>query len=325
MLQGLTDTQDLFAFQDESPLLTVLSFGAGQDSTALLYKYINDPSFRAKYAPNDFLVVQSDTGDEFDETYEHVKYIKQKCLEHGIEFVFLTNDLGYHTGDWQTLQGFYKAKSAIGSKAYPKICSQRLKIDPIYRFLEDYVGNKYGVKTGNKKGLRQFAKESGKIRMIIGIAKNEEKRTSDAADNKARWYRESIEHSYPLIDLGMGRSECQQYIKSVGEAVPLPSNCKMCPFLSTAELEYLRRFEPQALEQWVGHEKRKLDKWSHLEKIETVTKSGKTKIENKNFGVWGKVYLPAMIQKVKDEFADWSDERVRDYRMSHGHCVSTSF
>ncbi len=105
--------------------------GAGQDSTALLYKYINDPAFKEKYAPNDFLVVMSDTGDEFDETYAHVKYLKQKCAEHDIEFTFITRDMGYHTGDWQSLQHFYKAKSAIGSKAYPKICSQRLKIDPI--------------------------------------------------------------------------------------------------------------------------------------------------------------------------------------------------
>ncbi len=161
--------------------------------------------------------------------------------------------------------------------------------------------------------------------MIIGIAKNEEKRTTDANDNKAKWYRDSIEHSYPLIDLQMDRTGCQRYIRSVGEKVPLPSNCKMCPFLSEEELEYMRRFEPQALAQWVNHEKAKLDKWQHLERIETVSNSGKIKIENKNFGVWGTKYLPEMILLVKVKFVEWSDERVRDYRMSHGHCVASTF
>ena len=316
---------DLFAPQNDEPRLTVLSMGAGQDSTALLYRYINDPEFRTKYAPNDFVVIMSDTGNEHDETYQTVRYLQKKCEDHGIEFVFITNDMGYHTGDWQSLQHFYKVKGAIGSKAYPKICSQRLKIDPIYRFLEDYVGKRYGVKVGRKAGLKQFAKESGKIRMIIGIAKNEEKRMSSAEDNKASWYRESITHSYPLVELGMDRAACQEYIKSVGEEVPLPSNCIFCPFASLEEIEWLRRNYSESLNEWVALEKAKLNKWRHLDAIEVKTKSGKTKIENRNLGVWGKRYLPEIIETAKEKFADWSDERVHEYRMSHGHCVSTSF
>ena len=317
--------EDLFSCVNDEPKLTVLSMGAGQDSTALLLKYINDPAFKTKYAPNDFLVVMSDTGDEFDETYAHVQHLQNICKKEGIEFTFITNDMGYHTGDWQSLTHFYEAKDAIGSKCYPKICSQRLKIDPIYRYLEDYVGNKYGVRTGRKTGLRQFAKESGKIRMMIGIATKEEKRTTKAEDNKARWYRESIEHSYPLIDLNMDRAACQDYIRSVGETVPIPSNCKRCPFLSEEELEYMRRFESQALLEWVHYEQNKLNRWKHLEQSEVITKTGEIKIENKNFGVWGKKYLPEMIELVKDKFADWTDDQIIEYRMSHGHCVASSF
>ena len=78
----------------------------------------------------------SDTGDEFDETYETVEETKLLCKKHNIEFTFITNDMGYHKGDWQSLTHFYKAKSAVGSKAYPKICSQRLKIDVIYNYFE---------------------------------------------------------------------------------------------------------------------------------------------------------------------------------------------
>lgn len=52
--------------------LTLLSFGAGQDSTAILLKLIHDADFRTKYAPQDLIVVFSDTGDEHDETYAHL-------------------------------------------------------------------------------------------------------------------------------------------------------------------------------------------------------------------------------------------------------------
>lgn len=37
--------------------LTVLSFGGGQDSTAILYKIILDPAFRSKWVYGDFIVV----------------------------------------------------------------------------------------------------------------------------------------------------------------------------------------------------------------------------------------------------------------------------
>ena len=317
---------DLFSLDtSDAAKLTVLSMGLGQDSTALLYKYAYDTEFRKHYAPNDFLVIFSDTGNEFDETYRHLEHVKAFCKLQDIEFVHLTADMGYHSGDWQSLEHFYNAKSAIGSKAYPKICSQRLKIDPIYRFLEDFPAKRYRVKAGKKKGFRQFAKESGKIRMRIGIAANEEKRMSEASDRKERWYRESIEHCYPLVDLNMNRQGCQEYIRSVGHDVPIPSNCMMCPFLSLEELEYLRRFCPEALEKWVHYESKKLEKWKHLDSVPVVSSSGKTSIVNKNLGVWGKKYLPEVIEEAREKFSKWTDERIREYRMSHGHCVASAY
>lgn len=59
------------------PRLTVLSYGAGRDSTALLSLYVFDPAFRARYAPSRFLLIFSDTSDEHVHTYaylnDHVK------------------------------------------------------------------------------------------------------------------------------------------------------------------------------------------------------------------------------------------------------------
>jgi 3'-phosphoadenosine 5'-phosphosulfate sulfotransferase (PAPS reductase)/FAD synthetase len=319
---------DMFYSGEESAKLTVLSMGMGQDSTALLYKYVYDKEFRDKYAPNDFLVIFADTGNEFPQTYDHLAEVKLFCIKHEIAFVHLTPAMGFHTGDWQSLEHFYETKEAVGSKAYPKICSQRLKIEPIYRYLEVYLGDKYGVRVGKKVGFRQFAAEFGKIRMMIGIAKNEEKRMSDASQRKERWYSESIEHQYPLVDLQMDRKACQDYIKSVGHKVPIPSNCMMCPFLSEEELEYLRRFEPAALEKWIYFEKRKLHRWSHLESV-PVNKGTDTTPRivyvNKNLGVWGKKYLPEMVNIVAEKFKAWTDDMIIDYRMSHGHCVASAY
>lgn len=325
MVPQVSDLSFQDALDHGGPLLTVLSYGAGQDSHTLLLKYIHDPGFRNAYAPNHFKVIMSDTGNEFDETYHTVEHARKLCQQHGIDFTFITSDMGYHTGEWQSLPAFYEAKSAIGSVCYPKICTQRLKIGPIYSYLEDFLSEKYGVRHGKKSGFRSFAKRYGKIRMLIGIADGEQKRMSSAAENKARWYRESVEHSYPLVELRYNRQACQDYIRSMGEKVPIPSNCKMCPYLAPQELEYLRRFEPDSLSQWVGYEQAKLHKFRHLDSVEITNRHGKTTIENKNYGVFGKIYLPEMIEKVKREYASWSDAQIRDYRNSHGHCVASVY
>lgn len=82
--------------------LTFLFFGAGQDSSALLEMLLDDKVFRDQYAPNDFLVLMSDTGDEFDATYKHVRLVQTRCVEAGVEFVFLTSDMGYHSPNWKS-------------------------------------------------------------------------------------------------------------------------------------------------------------------------------------------------------------------------------
>ena len=144
--------------------------GLGQDSTALLYKYVYDPAFRKKYAPNDLLVIFSDTGNEYKETYQHLKFLMLFCVKHQIDFACITPDMGYHTGDWQSLPHFFETNKTIGSKVYRKICSQRLKIGPIYRYVEDYLMSVYKVPGGRKRAYHEFYKLYGKIRVIIGYA-----------------------------------------------------------------------------------------------------------------------------------------------------------
>jgi hypothetical protein len=321
---------DLFAPAGNQ--LTVLSYGGGQDSSALLEMYLGDPSFREKYASGDVLIIMSDTGDEFPRTMEHVRETQARCAEAGVEFVLITADMGYHSESWKNLRHFYRTKGTIGSKAFPKTCSDRLKVQPIYRFLEQWLADRYGVKCGRKAGIREFAARFGKIRMMIGIAKGEESRGADPAKNPHRWYRESIEPIYPLIDLGMDRAACQELLHSKGMYV-IPSNCKACPFLSLPELEYLRRFHPEDLLDWVGLEAAKLAKHSDKNAVIATDKAGnpklgrdgKPKVENKNYGVFGVTALPAKVREAKDAYASWSDERIAEYRYSHGHCVATTY
>lgn len=293
--------------------LTVLSFGGGQDSTALLYKYVYDIDFKSRYAPNDFLVIMSDTGDEHPQTYEHVEKIKSFCADQGIEFLHITPDLGFHSESWQSLRGFYNEKKGVGSKAFPKTCTDRLKIQPIYQALEDWIGKKYSLEVGRKKAFYQFTEKYGQISMIIGIAKGEEKRMAVGEDIH-KWRRVSINTIYPLVDLGMDRKGCQDYIASTGNTVPMPSNCILCPFLNEIELLWLFKFMPTDYDDWVRIEHNKIEK---------CRDQGLD--DDRNLGVWGKKRLPEVLEIAKIKHGHMTNDELNDYKMSHGHCVMSKY
>jgi hypothetical protein len=313
-------------FEAQHPTLTVFSFGAGQDSACIRELLIGDPDFRAKYAPGRLLVLMSDTGDEHDDTYIEVERSKKRFKEHGIEFHFITADMGYHAKSWQSLRHFYRSKTTIGSKAFSKSCTDQLKIKPLYSFLESWLSREYGVQTGRKKGFYEFAATHSRVRVLIGLAAGEEKRIADQAKNPNKWFRECIEVAYPLIDLGMNRQDCQDYVRQADQIVPPPSNCVLCPWCSLTELEYMRRFDPVNLSEWIALEKAKLDKYAHLNRVPVYKKGGEIEgYKNKNLGVFGVKSLPIKVEEARLKHLDWSDEQIRDYKFSHGHCTSSRY
>jgi 3'-phosphoadenosine 5'-phosphosulfate sulfotransferase (PAPS reductase)/FAD synthetase len=306
--------------------LTVLSFGAGQDSTAILYRLIYEPFFKKTYAPGDLIVVMADTGNEHPKTIAHRKWVQTLCAKKKIPFYFITGDMGHTSPSWSKgLKGFYRSANAIGSKAFPKTCTDKLKITPIYNWLEQYVHTTYSTeKVGLKRALQEFAKKYGKIDMLLGIAAGEEKRASTNEDSIAIWMRLAINKVYPLIDLGLDRQACQDYIKSTGWTVPPPSNCMICPFMSLQELLYLWRVWPFEYEEWVELEVNKIKANAYKGDLTKAVSQKTGKIVD-NLGVWGKKLLPEMLIIAEEKYGHMTIEELEDYKMSHGHCVKNKF
>lgn len=291
--------------------LTVLSHGMGQDSTTILEILINNPVLRELYAPEDLVVIFAETNDEHKETYDHLVQTVKRCQEHNIPFIHVHPDMGFHTGNWQGLREFYRATKTVGSKAFPKTCTDKLKLQPIYKCLEQYLGDVYGVATGRKKGFYEFTKYYGKIDVLIGIAKGEEKRIADPTKDPHKWKRENINIVYPLIDLGIDRAGCHDLLTFYRRPIPLPSNCVLCPFMSLQELLYLWRFLPEDYYDWVDIERIKIE--DNLDK------------GDRNLGVWGKKLLPQMLKEAEAKFGHLTDEELLDYKNSHGHCVASKY
>lgn len=298
--------------------LTVLSFGGGQDSTAILYAIRHNLEWRNKFAPEDFVVVMSDTGDEHPSTVQHVSEVWQWCHCHGIEFVHLTPDKGFHGSTWKSLRGQFELNSSVGMKRGAKSCTDQLKIRPIYRWLESYVSSRYGIESKNngkgKSAIIEYAKQNGKIKMLIGIAKGEEKRMATPSDADPIWRSSSIEIQYPLIHFGLDRKGCQDLIASYGYKVPTPSNCVLCPFMSKVELLWLSRRMPEDLQQWIRYEDRKIQKYE-----------SQGVDPKKNLTVWGTKRLAQVVAEAETEFGHMTDDQLDEYKMSHGHCVSSKY
>lgn len=300
-----------------APALTVLSLGGGQDSTALAYRLRCDPDFRRRWAPGRLLTIFVDTLDEHDETYSHLDYLQEFYDEWGEEFVRITPGQGYHTGDWTGgLLGFYRAKSAIGSKCYPKTCTDRLKIQPFYRYLAARLACEHALPATHpvwkgKGPLVEFARRFGRVRVLIGFARGEESRVS-SDDAMRPWMRQSVERSFPLIDLGWDRSDCVSYMRREGLPVPPPSQCRHCPFKSERELLWTARRYPAVYSEWVDLEAQKLQKWGHLE-------------PDRNLGVFGRRPLPVVLADAAERYKDMSDADLDEYRMTHGHCIRSAF
>lgn len=292
--------------------LTVFSFGGGQDSTAVLYKLVHDPAFRKRYAPNKLLIIMSDTGDEHPKTYLHIEKIKKFCKDHNLEFYFITKDMGYHSATWQTLHFQFRKNSTIGSVAYPQTCTDNLKVKVIDRFVEAWIKKTYGYTGKRKKAYWEFFSDHGKINLILCFGANEGRDKKESAFD-GKWKQKTVQRIFPLVEIGWDRIECQDYIKLLGYEIPPPSNCMTCFYMSLQELLWLYRFMPAEYSKWVDMEKAKIDKYNE-------------KGVEKNLGVFGTVKLiPDKLKQAEEKYGHWTDQRLEEYKMSHGHCVKSKY
>ncbi len=405
--QKILDEIDFASLKNPLPekhQLTVLSFGGGQDSTTILHLLVEEPAFRKKYAPNDLLLIMSDTGNEHPSTYQHVDRMMRYAKKNNIEFTLLTPDKAYHSDKWQDLKSFYRRTNTVGSKGgFKKTCTDNLKLQPIYKYLEDYIHEKYDLdKKGGKRAFNEYAEKHGKILMMIGISKGEESRrikytekfyqskglkisieglskekikikerdekrklsknkwllkearpikdpegkfliipvnsdypkdqphepkelTFDGKFPEPLWKKNSLTVQYPLIDMGIDRFAAQTYISSIGETIPLPSNCMICPYLSDSELVWLEKFYPEEYKDWVEIEANKIEKYKDdLEPKKNLGVSGAVKKDNKT-GIWAAERLPQVLERAKKKTCDMTDEELFEYKMTHGHCVASQY
>jgi hypothetical protein len=244
------------------------------------------------------------------------KYLEERLKERDdTEFAWVTPDMGHHRDSWPSLIEHWEESNTIGSKKMPKSCSENLKSSVIYKYLEERIGELFGFETGRKRALYSYKDRFGPIPVMLGIAAGEESRAS-GNDNGPKWMQRTVRRIYPLIEMGMDRSDCQDKLRELGADVPRPSLCQHCPFKKEADLLLMKERQPEELEKWIELEQQKLNAWE-----DRCEERG---IENST--VWGDGRtLPEVIEDAEEKYEDSTTEEIADQAFREGHCVGTTY
>jgi hypothetical protein len=289
---------------------------------------IHNEKFRRQYAPNDkFIVVMADTGGEHSYTYAHAAICEKLCKSHNIPFKMIRSKDGFHTKAWPNIYAPQIRKQ--GEKYKPtmvqlgtKSCTDKLKIGPIYKFLDEWINDEYGynfpVRTTRgcgKRALRKYAEEYGDIEVLIGFAKGEEKRSEkslklEATQKKGTEWTKHLSRKFPLLDHGMTRSDCQAYLKEMGFGHVMPSNCVLCPYMSEPELLWLYRTKPDMFDVWVSIEEEKLKRYAGAPKNYGVYCNKKTLVDKINIAI--------------EKYDHMTDDELWEHKKNHG-CPTNVF
>ncbi|NRA62952.1 MAG: hypothetical protein HRU19_00630 [Pseudobacteriovorax sp.] len=220
----------------------VLSLGAGVQSSCLAWLYETE---KLENLP-DFAIF-ADTGAEPESVYKYLEYLQANIKS----FPIYTTSKGNIALD-TILNSRFATPPFFIKKPNGKIgmglrqCTGDYKIKAVQSKIRDVLGYK------PRKHMKH------KIEVILGISTDEIERMKES---RVKW----ISNSYPLIDGNFSRTDCLEFIKSIGKRLPPKSACWLCPYRSNESWLELKDASPKDFEKAVSFDKfiRNLPKLHH--------------------------------------------------------------
>jgi len=218
--------------------LRVLSLGGGvQSSTlALMAAHGDVESFDA--------AIFADTQAEPSEVYEWLDYLEAK-LPFPVKRVTAGSLLADSTKIRTSRSGRRYVNARIpafvtsenGKGLLGRQCTRDYKIAPVARELRRMMG---------RRSIRSTA--GILVNLAIGISRDEAQRMKPSP---FPW----VEHYWPLVDMGITREGCLEWMRAHGYKQPPRSACVFCPFHSDAEWRRLADTLPNEFERAVAFER----------------------------------------------------------------------
>ncbi|MEU0634412.1 phosphoadenosine phosphosulfate reductase [Streptomyces sp. NPDC005989] len=182
------------------------------------------------------LFLMANVGDDSENpgTLRYVEeYARPYAAEHGIELVVL--DRVKRDGTTETLLGRLTRE---GSRSLPIPVRMSNGAPGTRSCTADFK-----IKVTAKELKRRGATAAAPATIGIGISVDEIHR----ANNRRTEPHELI--TYPLLDLGLRRTDCARVIREAGLPVPPKSSCYFCPFHRPETWHDMRRNEPDLFEK----------------------------------------------------------------------------
>lgn len=222
----------------------ILSLGAGVQSSCLALMAEHN-----LVTPKPSFAVFADTQAEPQAVYDYIEYL-EKQLSYPIYKVTAGNledeaitikkatdqSKMYKEGEEYSIiqiPVFGKMPNGKITAAIGRKCTRDYKIRPIQRFIKKQLNiNTY------------LRKNKGVVTTWIGISTDEVARMKPS---HLQW----IIHKHPLIDMGMSRQDCIQWLKENNYKEPVRSACYFCPFHGRDDWDYLKTNHPKEFEKAV--------------------------------------------------------------------------
>lgn len=217
-----------------APRLTLLSLGAGVQSTALLIL-----SARGDLPKLDGAIF-SDTGWEPKAVYEHLDRIEREVATpagipiHRVTSGNIREDALDPTHRFASMPLYILNRDGSPGMTRRQ-CTSEYKLKPIKRKVRELLGYPHPIRVPKGTYVEQW----------IGISTDERDRAIDKDTGELKTGDVNYARNrYPLLDLGMSRDQCRALLTATGFGSTPKSACVGCPFHTNAQWRDLRNNHP---------------------------------------------------------------------------------
>lgn len=211
----------------ENARLRVLSLGAGVQSTTLALmakERIIDP------IPD--VAIFADTGEEPLPVMEHLEWLEKQA---DLPFEVVRVSAGSISEQAENGHRFASPPLFLsGGGMARRQCTREYKVAPITKEQRSLMGYKPYARI-----------PPNSCEVWIGFSTDEFIRAGAAFD---RW----IANRFPLLEMGMSRTDCENWLQDHNYPIPMKSACVMCPFRSNEEWALLKRKDPEGFDRAIS-------------------------------------------------------------------------